>query len=52
MNTDEAPTPPEPNDCCGNGCELCVWDLYYEELRQWQAQQKAGKDTDNSVKTS
>ncbi|XP_047319027.1 uncharacterized protein DDB_G0284459 [Impatiens glandulifera] len=32
------PPPPEkplPGDCCGNGCEPCVWDIYYEELADY-----------------
>ena len=37
---DEAPTPPEEHECCGNGCAFCVWDLYYEELRSWQERQQ------------
>jgi hypothetical protein len=41
-----APTPPEDDACCGNGCDPCVWDLYAMErdrylaaLREWQARQ-------------
>jgi Oxidoreductase-like protein, N-terminal len=52
--SDPAPLPPEPlpdDACCGNGCDPCVFDLYYAELdryraalRAWQARQadKAG----------
>lgn len=32
------PPPPEkplPGDCCGSGCVRCVWDLYYEELEEY-----------------
>ncbi|OVA06175.1 Oxidoreductase-like [Macleaya cordata] len=32
------PTPPEkplPGDCCGSGCVRCVWDIYYEELEDY-----------------
>ncbi|ESQ41715.1 hypothetical protein EUTSA_v10014934mg [Eutrema salsugineum] len=29
------PEKPEPGDCCGNGCVRCVWDLYYEELEEY-----------------
>lgn len=27
------PVEPEPGDCCGNGCDPCIFDLY-EEARQ------------------
>ncbi|CAI9757827.1 unnamed protein product [Fraxinus pennsylvanica] len=32
------PPPPEkplPGDCCGSGCIRCVWDVYYEELDEY-----------------
>lgn len=34
----EIPPPPEkplPGDCCGSGCVRCVWDIYYEELDEY-----------------
>ncbi|KQJ91163.1 uncharacterized protein LOC100823317 [Brachypodium distachyon] len=34
-----APEPPEkplPGDCCGSGCVRCVWDVYYEDLEDYQ----------------
>lgn len=37
----EKPAPPAPNECCESGCTPCVWDVYYEALRQWQEQQAA-----------
>lgn len=30
-----APEKPLPGDCCGSGCVRCVWDLYYEELEEY-----------------
>ncbi|GAA0789191.1 oxidoreductase-like domain-containing protein [Marinobacterium sediminicola] len=39
----EKPTPPADGECCESACEPCVWDLYYEELRQWQEEQKQQK---------
>lgn len=46
---DERPQPPGDNACCEGGCEPCVWDLYYAELKQWQAQQDAlKKDKESS----
>ncbi|CAL1403304.1 unnamed protein product [Linum trigynum] len=29
------PEKPEPGDCCGSGCVRCVWDVYYEELEDY-----------------
>jgi hypothetical protein len=33
------PTEPAPEECCGNGCERCVWTTYWEELAEWEAAQ-------------
>jgi hypothetical protein len=42
----QAPEPPDINDCCGNGCEPCIFDRhdmamddYRQALRAWQARQ-------------
>ena len=32
----EPPTKPLDSDCCGNGCTPCVYDIYDEEVAQWQ----------------
>jgi hypothetical protein len=47
--SDPQPVPPEvplASDCCGGGCDRCVYDLhdealarYRSELAQWQARQ-------------
>jgi hypothetical protein len=47
--SDPPPTPPDsplPSDCCGGGCDRCVYDLhdealerYRKELAEWQARQ-------------
>ena len=44
----EKPTPPEDWECCESSCSPCVWDTYYEELREWNAAQK--EQTDNTSK--
>nr|XP_043616651.1 uncharacterized protein LOC122588577 [Erigeron canadensis] len=31
----EPPEKPLPGDCCGSGCVRCVWDVYYEELDEY-----------------
>lgn len=35
------PEKPLPGDCCGSGCVRCVWDVYYEELEEYNKLQKA-----------
>ncbi|KAJ1833297.1 hypothetical protein LPJ63_002853 [Coemansia sp. RSA 2711] len=30
------PEPPGKDDCCMSGCEYCVWDLYDEDMREYQ----------------
>ncbi len=44
----EKPTPPADSECCESGCEPCVWDTYYEELRLWQEEQKKLKEQEDS----
>jgi len=29
------PTEPEPWECCGNGCEPCVYDRYWQALERY-----------------
>ncbi|SPS01259.1 conserved hypothetical protein [Cupriavidus taiwanensis] len=48
---DPRPEPPErpaDNECCGSGCDPCIFDYYYQEmdryreaLRAWEARQAA-----------
>ncbi|XP_006340687.1 uncharacterized protein [Solanum tuberosum] len=41
------PPPPEkplPDDCCGSGCVRCVWDMYYEELEEYNKLYKSNPD--------
>ncbi|KAI8318717.1 hypothetical protein GQ54DRAFT_266562 [Martensiomyces pterosporus] len=35
------PEPPEDSDCCLSGCEFCVWDLYDDDMREYQEQAQA-----------
>lgn len=47
----EKPTPPGDYECCESACEPCVWDIYYEDMRQWkeeQAQLKASESPENN----
>ncbi|MCW9711755.1 oxidoreductase-like domain-containing protein [Aliifodinibius salicampi] len=37
------PIKPLPTDCCGSGCDRCVYDIYVEHLkryRKWKQEQK------------
>ena len=31
-----APPKPEPGACCGNGCDPCVYDEYWDALDQYK----------------
>ena len=28
----DEPIKPDPDDCCGDGCYVCVWDRYYDQM--------------------
>ncbi|MFC7459570.1 oxidoreductase-like domain-containing protein [Hydrogenophaga defluvii] len=30
------PPPPEPDTCCGRGCNGCVWEGFYAALVCWR----------------
>ena len=30
------PIPPQPHECCGNGCQACVWEVYDEEMARYR----------------
>lgn len=39
QDLDELPEPPVrplDSECCGNGCSPCVFDIYDEEMLEWQ----------------
>ncbi|MBK7542982.1 MAG: hypothetical protein IPN66_04255 [Candidatus Competibacteraceae bacterium] len=31
------PTPPDERECCGRGCEYCVWVYYHAAQRRHEA---------------
>lgn len=33
--------PPPPIDCCGRGCEGCVWLDWYAAVARWQREAEA-----------
>jgi hypothetical protein len=35
------PTRPEDYECCGNGCEPCVFDLHAQAVDRWRGEMKA-----------
>lgn len=35
----EKPEPPGDYECCESGCSSCVWDFYYDKLKEWKQQQ-------------
>ncbi len=37
----EPPYEPALEECCGNGCEPCIFDIYNEALRQYRTDLKA-----------
>jgi len=43
----EKPQPPGEYDCCESGCDPCVWDTYYEDLKEWQTAEKARKEQES-----
>jgi hypothetical protein len=36
LDTALRPPPPEPDTCCGRGCNGCVWEGYYAALIYWR----------------
>lgn len=36
----EPPVPPRPEECCGRGCDPCVYDLYEEALERYEVRLK------------
>lgn len=30
------PVEPDPSECCGRGCERCVFIYYEEALKKWE----------------
>ena len=47
---DDDPEPIEPSEseCCGNGCDDCVWIEYWEKSEAWRKRQKLKKEKEKS----
>ena len=37
------PVEPDPGDCCGNGCDPCIFDLYSDQLAYYRTALAAWK---------
>lgn len=37
------PKEPDPYECCGRGCDPCIYDYYAKRLARWEKQVKAIK---------
>ena len=40
----EPPLPPEPDACCGSGCNPCVYDLHDAALERYRAALRAWQE--------
>lgn len=50
---DSLPSKPEPPDnCCMNGCSVCVWDLYQEDFTHFNENLTAWRSKTNHMLTS
>ncbi|ORY81419.1 oxidoreductase-like protein [Protomyces lactucae-debilis] len=38
------PRPEEPLNCCQSGCVHCVWDIYREEIEDYQEKRKQARE--------
>ena len=46
MNNKIPPKPekPTPNECCGSGCNPCIFDYYYTQLEKWQEKYQSASE--------
>src|SRR4029453_10954088 len=42
------PTPPDPDECCGSGCDPCVYDVYSDALDRYRDAVKAWEARDRA----
>lgn len=48
----EPPPPREPDteECCGNGCDPCIFDLYEQRLERWRQRCRARRDQGSALR--
>ncbi|KRX02855.1 hypothetical protein PPERSA_04058 [Pseudocohnilembus persalinus] len=46
------PEEPDPEECCGQGCAVCVWDLYYEKLDKYEEELQIWESKYGSTSTN
>jgi len=52
MTADPPPIPPEKplaSDCCEGGCDRCVFDIYADELAQYEIELAAWRERNPQV---
>ncbi|GAB1601826.1 NADH-cytochrome b5 reductase-like [Argonauta hians] len=40
VSAESKPQKPDDSECCGSGCQICVFDIYERRLKAWQKQQQ------------
>lgn len=43
--------PPEPDNCCMSGCINCVWELYKDDIKEWNDIRKEAAEKLNKSKS-
>src|SRR3989338_8452025 len=46
----ELKMPEEPTNCCGSGCNFCVWLTYWEDLMEYQSKVNSSSSSSSPPK--